>query len=91
MKTSKAGIFAAALVLSVAFASAGAAAPDSKDARMQPALGQAAVLRVSFTTPRPDGGQRSRPPAERNPAPGGWAMLAAGILGAISIARRRMS
>ncbi|HLX81853.1 MAG TPA: hypothetical protein VKS43_14835 [Burkholderiales bacterium] len=91
MKISKAGIVAAALALSVVSASAAAAAPDSKDARAQPAPGNGGVMRVSFAAPRPGGGQRSQAPAERDPEPRGWAMLAAGILGAISIARRRMS
>lgn len=91
MKTSKVGIVAVALALSVASASAVAATPGLKDVHAQPAPGNGGVMRVSFAAPRPDGGPRSHAPAEQGPEPRGWAMLAAGILGAISIARRRMS
>ncbi|HEY8068073.1 MAG TPA: hypothetical protein VIF38_04200 [Burkholderiales bacterium] len=91
MKILKVGMVTAALALSVASASAGAAAPDSKALRVPPVPGHEGALRVSFAVSRPDHGQRIQAPAQRDPESRGWAMLAAGILGAISIARRRMS
>lgn len=51
----------------------------------------AGVIRASFTPP-PAGGDVHRPEsAKSDPAPGRWTTLLAGLLGVVTIARRRMS
>jgi hypothetical protein len=69
----------------------GGIAPRAKESGNMAAACRAGVIRASFTAPRVVGDLRRPEPGERLPEPGRWATLLAGLLGAITIGRRRMS
>ncbi len=77
--------------ITAAVISADGIAPGVKDSASIAAERQDGVTRASFTVPRAGGNLPRHEPGERFPEPGHWATLLAGLLGAITIARRRMS